>query len=133
MWEYIWAPQGRGSHWLIKMLINKREINLAQLSTHSRRTDLERLSAQMATVDSIQIASEAAVDIGGHPTRSPRASNIDLPSPPSDADEQQPHIADSLHLDEGEVNVRTKIRILAIVAALYVVLFIAALDQTIIA
>lgn len=47
--------------------------------------------------------------------------------------DQQPQAIEALHLDEGNVNTRTKIRTLAIVLALYVVLFIAALDQTIIA
>lgn len=48
-------------------------------------------------------------------------------------DEHEPHVIEAIHLDEGDVNVRTKIRTLAIVLALYFVLFIAALDQTIIA
>ena len=48
-------------------------------------------------------------------------------------DEHQPQGIEAIHLDEGNVTARTKIRTLAIVSALYVVLFIAALDQTIIA
>lgn len=48
-------------------------------------------------------------------------------------DGSQPQPVDTIHLDEGNVTARTKIRTLAIVLALYVVLFIAALDQTIIA
>lgn len=47
-------------------------------------------------------------------------------------DEQQPTV-EPIHLEEANPNVRTKLRIYAIVAALYLVLFIAALDQTIIA
>jgi hypothetical protein len=52
---------------------------------------------------------------------------------PSHTDEPLHETTETLHLDEGDVNVRTKIRTLAIVSALYFVLFIAALDQTIIA
>lgn len=48
-------------------------------------------------------------------------------------EEHQPQLVETIHVDEGNVTVRTKIRTLAIVLALYVVLFIAALDQTIIA
>lgn len=48
-------------------------------------------------------------------------------------DGHQPQVVEALHLDQISVNTRTKIRTLAIVAALYFVLFIAALDQTIIA
>jgi hypothetical protein len=51
----------------------------------------------------------------------------------SHTNEPLPETTETLHLDEGDVNVRTKIRTLAIVSALYFVLFIAALDQTIIA
>jgi len=48
-------------------------------------------------------------------------------------EDHQPQLVEAIHLDEGNVTVRTEIRTLAIVLALYVVLFIAALDQTIIA
>lgn len=48
-------------------------------------------------------------------------------------DEIQPQAIEAMHVVEGDVTVRTKILTLAIVLALYVVLFIAALDQTIIA
>jgi hypothetical protein len=51
----------------------------------------------------------------------------------SHTNEPSPETTETLHLDGGDVNVRTKIRTLAIVSALYFVLFIAALDQTIIA
>lgn len=47
--------------------------------------------------------------------------------------EDGPHSIGLLTLEDGPVSARTKIRTLAIVAALYMVLFIAALDQTIIA
>jgi hypothetical protein len=62
----------------------------------------------------------------------------ELPTPisaiePVLTDGNQPHAVEAIHLDESDVNARTKIRTLAIVAALYFVLFIAALDQTIIA
>jgi len=56
-----------------------------------------------------------------------------LTTVPTHTDEHQPQAVEPLHLDEINVNARTKIRTLAIVAALYFVLFIAALDQTIIA
>lgn len=62
----------------------------------------------------------------------------ELPTPvhttnPIHTDDHQPQVVETLHLDEVDVNTRTKIRTLAIVAALYFVLLIAALDQTIIA
>jgi len=75
-----------------------------------------------ATASTADIDSIAPMD---HPTKSP--------TPVPHTDEQQPRTVETLHLDEGDVNVRTEVRTLAIVSALYVVLFIAALDQTIIA
>ena len=81
-------------------------------------------TAHAADVDTIAALSDC-------PTKSPPpVFNV---HPPSYTNEQQPRTVETLHLDEGDVNVRTKIRTLAIVSALYVVLFIAALDQTIIA
>lgn len=66
------------------------------------------------------------------------AHRTELPTPtpaidPVLTDRHEPHAIEAIHLDEGDGNVRTKIRTLAIVSALYFVLFIAALDQTIIA
>lgn len=84
--------------------------------------DTVSISISMAGTDAI-----APVD--GH-TAKHTASVSTVPSP---TDCQQPQAVEALHLDEGNLNVRTKIRTLAIVLALYVVLFIAALDQTIIA
>lgn len=51
----------------------------------------------------------------------------------SDAIEEHPNAIEPLHLDEEDATVRTKLRTYAIVLALYLVLFLAALDQTIIA
>lgn len=88
---------------------------------------------QMAVMG--EAASPAAVDtispVGDHPAKH-SASDADIRLP-SHTNEEEPEITEGLHLDEGDVNVRTKIRTLAIVSALYFVLFIAALDQTIIA
>jgi hypothetical protein len=67
----------------------------------------------------------------GHPAKHTASDpNINITSHPNDP---LPETTEALRLDEGDVNVRTKIRTLAIVSALYFVLFIAALDQTIIA
>lgn len=87
----------------------------------------------MATVAAIAYAADVdtIAALSDCPTKSPPpVFNV---HPPNHIDEQQPQTVETLHLDEGDVNVRTKLRTLAIVAALYVVLFIAALDQTIIA
>lgn len=54
-------------------------------------------------------------------------------SSPKTPAETGPLSIERLVIEEGLVNTRTKTRTLAIVAALYMVLFIAALDQTIIA
>ena len=83
-----------------------------------------------ATAPTADVDSIAAIDNHDHPTK--------LPPPNSTintihTDEHLPHLVEELHLDVSNVTVRTKIRTLAIVSALYVVLFIAALDQTIIA
>lgn len=83
-----------------------------------------------ATTPTADVDSIAAIDNHVHPTKLP-------PSIPTvhqlRTDEHQAQVVEALHLNEGNVTVRTKIRTLAIVLALYVVLFIAALDQTIIA
>jgi hypothetical protein len=72
---------------------------------------------------------DTIVPVDDHPAKHTASdSNINIPS-----HTHEPETIEILHLDEGDVNVRTKIRTLAIVAALYFVLFIAALDQTIIA
>jgi hypothetical protein len=69
--------------------------------------------------------------VGVHPAKHTASDpNINIPCHTNDP---LPETTEALHLDEGDVNVRTKIRTLAIVSALYFVLFIAALDQTIIA
>jgi hypothetical protein len=80
----------------------------------------------MAIVDAT--ASTADID-----SIAPMTHPAKSPTPVSHIDEQQSRTVEILHLDEGDVNVRTKVRTLAIVSALYFVLFIAALDQTIIA
>jgi hypothetical protein len=74
---------------------------------------------------------DAIAPVLGHPAKH-TASDLNI-NIPSHINEILPETAEALHLDEGDVNVRTKIRTLAIVSALYFVLFIAALDQTIIA
>lgn len=85
----------------------------------------------MATLnDAISTADTNTIAAIHSPTTKRTASVSVVPSPASD---QRTHNIEALHLDEGDVNARTKIRTLAIVLALYVVLFIAALDQTIIA
>jgi len=90
----------------------------------------------MAVVDGSALTAQGAgVDtIAPHPTKlPPPVSDIDTSHSLSHTNGEHPQTVETLHLDEGDVNVRTKIRTLAIVSALYVVLFIAALDQTIIA
>lgn len=71
-------------------------------------------------------AADAAAAAAGSPAERP-------PPNSSDQGDEQQHTVEPLHLDEANANVRTKLRIYAIVAALYLVLFVAALDQTIIA
>jgi hypothetical protein len=88
---------------------------------------------QMAVL--IDTASPDVIDtidsVSGPPAKHTASdSNINIPS---HINETLPETTETLHLDEGDVNARTKIRTLAIVSALYFVLFIAALDQTIIA
>jgi hypothetical protein len=57
-----------------------------------------------------------------------------LLSPADTKGDEQQRPADPLSLDdEADTGTRTKLRIYATVAALYLVLFVAALDQTIIA
>ena len=89
----------------------------------------------MAVID--ETASRADVDAiafaGDRPTKLPPPVSSIAYSPGHTDEQQQPQTVETLHLDEGDINVRTKIRTLAIVLALFVVLFIAALDQTIIA
>jgi hypothetical protein len=76
-------------------------------------------------------AIKTIAPIEGHPAKHTASDpNINIPS---HTNESPPETTETLHLNEGDVNVRTKIRTLAIVSALYFVLFIAALDQTIIA
>lgn len=83
-----------------------------------------------ATASPAGIDSIAPMDNRDHPTKlAPSISTVQ----PIQTDEHQPQVVEAIHLDESDVTVRTKIRTLAIVLALYVVLFIAALDQTIIA
>ena len=83
-----------------------------------------------ATASPAGIDSITPTDNRDHPTKlAPSVSIIHQ----INTDGSQPQLVDTIHLDEGNVTARTKIRTLAIVLALYVVLFIAALDQTIIA
>ena len=83
-----------------------------------------------ATASPAGIDSIAPMDNRDHPTKlAPSVSTVQQ----IHTEEHQPQVFEAMHLDEGNVTVRTKIRTLAIVLALYVVLFIAALDQTIIA
>jgi hypothetical protein len=65
----------------------------------------------------------------------PTAAESPAERPPANSSDKgnEQHTVEPLHLDEANPNVRTKLRIYAIVAALYLVLFVAALDQTIIA
>lgn len=83
-----------------------------------------------ATNDTVSTANTDVIAPIRGPTTKRTAS---VSAIPGTADDQQHQNIEALHLDEGDINVRTKIRTLAIVLALYVVLFIAALDQTIIA
>jgi hypothetical protein len=72
-----------------------------------------------STVDAIAVIDETS-------TKLP-ASN------PSIDSKEPTQIPEPMQVDESNVDARSKPRTLAIVAALYMVLFIAALDQTIIA
>ena len=90
----------------------------------------------MATVDGSALMAAGVDTIAPtsdhhHPAKLPTPISTSHPS--SHAEEHQPQVIEALHLDEGDITVRSTIRTLAIVSALYVVLFIAALDQTIIA
>jgi hypothetical protein len=74
---------------------------------------------------------DTIVPVDSHPAKHTASDpNINIPTHTNDPLTETTEV---LHLDEGNVNFRTKIRTLAIVSALYFVLFIAALDQTIIA
>jgi hypothetical protein len=95
----------------------------------SQDTSIPYSRHQMAIIDGTASTHvvETIAPVDDHTTSHP---DINIPS---HTNEPLPETTETLHLDEGDVNVRTKIRTLAIVSALYFVLFIAALDQTIIA
>jgi hypothetical protein len=74
----------------------------------------------------VQTALDAITVVDETPTKLPAST-------PSIDSKEQPQVPEPMQIDESDVNARSKPRTLAIVAALYMVLFIAALDQTIIA
>jgi hypothetical protein len=61
------------------------------------------------------------------------STKLPTSNPAIDTEETTTHITEPIQVDDSDVDARGKPRTLAIVAALYMVLFIAALDQTIIA
>jgi hypothetical protein len=139
---YMAPSLGRGSRCHTRLFVDQREgmsFTLHALSPGIlERPKSHSLRHQMATGDG------SALMAAGVDTIAPTSDHQPAKSPPpvsdsltshhsSHAEEHQPQVMEALHLDEGDINVRTKIRTLAIVSALYVVLFIAALDQTIIA
>jgi len=86
----------------------------------------------MAIVDATASTADTdSIAPMNHPTKSPTPAPSTIQ--PLQSDEHKPQVVEAMHLDEGNVIVRTRVRTLAIVSALYFVLFIAALDQTIIA
>jgi hypothetical protein len=80
----------------------------------------------MADNIAVQTSLDAITVVDKTPTKSPTSN----PTIVSDEPTQMP---EPMLLDESDVDARSKPRTLAIVAALYMVQFIAALDQTIIA
>jgi hypothetical protein len=80
----------------------------------------------MADNIAVQSALDAIAVIDETSTKLP-ASNPAIDS------KEQPQMPEPMQIEESDVDARGKPRTLAIVAALYMVLFIAALDQTIIA
>ena len=80
----------------------------------------------MADTIPVQSALDAITVVDKTSTKLP-ASN------PAIDTEYTTHTPEPMQIDEDNVDARSKPRTLAIVAALYMVLFIAALDQTIIA
>jgi hypothetical protein len=80
----------------------------------------------MADNIAVQSALDAIAVIDETSTKLP-ASNPAIDS------KEQPQMPEPMQIEGSDVDARGKPRTLAIVAALYMVLFIAALDQTIIA
>ena len=80
----------------------------------------------MADNTDVQSALDAIAVIDETSTKLPTSNSaIDT--------EETTHIPEPMQVNDSDVDARGKPRTLAIVAALYMVLFIAALDQTIIA
>ena len=80
----------------------------------------------MAETIAVPAALDAITVVDETPTKA-SASNPTVDS------KEQPQMLEPMQIEESDVDARSKSRTLAIVAALYMVLFIAALDQTIIA
>ena len=80
----------------------------------------------MADNMAVQTALDAITVVDETPATLPASS-------PANDTEESTQAPEPLLLDGSDVDARSKLRTLAIVAALYMVLFIAALDQTIIA
>jgi len=76
------------------------------------------------------VATQSALDVINVVVESP--ANMPASKPAIESEEQS-QLPEPTQMDESNANTRSKSRTLAIVAALYMVLFIAALDQTIIA
>jgi hypothetical protein len=75
--------------------------------------------AVQTALDAITVVDETAAKLPASSAANDTAKSAQVP--------------ESMQMDESNVDTRSKPRTLAIVAALYMVLFIAALDQTIIA
>jgi len=84
------------------------------------------MAANMTATVATQSALDAITNVDETPTKLPASDQVTEP-------EGQFRMPESMHIDESNVEARSKPRTLAIVAALYMVQFIAALDQTIIA
>jgi hypothetical protein len=80
----------------------------------------------MADNMAVQTAPDAITVVDETPARLPASS-------PANDTAKSTEMPEPMQIDESNVDARSKPRTLAIVAALYMVLFIAALDQTIIA
>jgi hypothetical protein len=137
---YMAPSLGRGFRWYTRLFVDRHEVN--PFTSHALPTDTPNIVTvfpreRMAVVNDIALTAHvdniAAITSDPPAKLPPPLFNIDTSHPLSHTNEHQSQAVEALHLDEGDITVRTKIRTLAIVSALYVVLFIAALDQTIIA
>jgi len=86
-------------------------------------------------VDHITTESVAQAMVADTATATAATISLAISVPPSTEDkgDERQRTVELLEINQVDTNVRTKLRTYLIVAALYSVLFIAALDQTIIA